>query len=239
MMSLRHKRTVRAYFLGTLPENQAEALEMRYFTDRAFLRKVKQEEDRLIRDYLAGRLDPAGTALFEKRYLNVPLLRRRLDEMRSTPSPRSAWRFAAASGLIVIAGTGLWIGNRISRYHVPNAVDSSPLLVTLIKLSPGVLKGQANQHDFPQPGDGASVVLQLELLRSEQPVSCAATLNRVAGGGQWDRVWSGTARMRSPGSISAEIPGTVFTEGDYVAQINCPDGAHDSYVMRIVRGLGR
>src|SRR6266566_694368 len=73
---------VRAYLLGKLDDQTASVLEQRYFTDRSFFLRVREIETALIQDYVAGRLASTDKHLFENRYLTVPEMRRRLEEVR-------------------------------------------------------------------------------------------------------------------------------------------------------------
>ena len=73
---------MRSYLLGTSTKRAASSIEERYFTDRGFFLFVQAVETALIEDYLAGRLAPSTKKRFESRYLAVPDLRRRLDEIR-------------------------------------------------------------------------------------------------------------------------------------------------------------
>src|SRR6266404_5807676 len=108
---------VRAYLLGTLPEEESVALEERYFRDRDFFLWVRAVETRLIEDYLNGQLPAVTMQPFESRYLRVPELRRRLEEIRGerTAAARQnqrvliwGWRPIMAAALICVAGATFW-----------------------------------------------------------------------------------------------------------------------------------
>src|SRR5947207_1644652 len=92
--------SMRAYLLGQLPDDQAAALEEEYFVNRAFFLKVQSEEATLIADYLDGTLSPAEKLSFESRYLRIPELQCRVEEIRrrrvlGKPVPWTRWRLAA------------------------------------------------------------------------------------------------------------------------------------------------
>jgi hypothetical protein len=109
---------VRSYLLGQLADHEASALEEKYFTDRSFFLRVRVVEQELIEDYLENRLPRSERQQFEDRYLKVPALQRRLEEVRaqwarSLPAPQPAggwaWRAAFAACLICALGTVAWI----------------------------------------------------------------------------------------------------------------------------------
>jgi hypothetical protein len=109
---------VRAYLLGQLADPEAVALEEKYFMDPSFFHSVQTVEQGLIEDYLDDRLPRSERRQFESRYLKVPALRQRLEEVRAqwTPSPpaprvagRWAWRAAFAAAVICVAGVAAWI----------------------------------------------------------------------------------------------------------------------------------
>src|SRR5882757_5684418 len=79
-----YSEPVKAYLLGILDEGKAAEVEQKYFTDRAFFLFAQQEEQRLIEDYLADRLPPAEVRQFELRYLSVPELRDKVEQLRVT-----------------------------------------------------------------------------------------------------------------------------------------------------------
>src|ERR1035441_7497471 len=93
-------------------------IEERYFTDRAFFLSVQSVETALIEDYLSERLSPSSKKRFESRYLAVPELRRRVDEVRKKQVPvqivggqlRGArLRLVAAALLLCLGGSALWL----------------------------------------------------------------------------------------------------------------------------------
>ena len=77
-----HRATVRRYLLGEATEEEREALEREYFEDESALSRVESEEETLIEEYLAERLDARDRDLFEGRYLASPIHRQRVDAIR-------------------------------------------------------------------------------------------------------------------------------------------------------------
>src|SRR5579884_3187309 len=131
-MEARHvqMKPARAYLLGRLPAHEADALEVAYFKDPAFVDEVLEVEEKLILDYLENRLPRSERIEFESRYLVVPQLQERLAEVRSkwAESSRSsttrwaAWRAALASFavLVMVGSSGLF-------YLYRSRVESVPI----------------------------------------------------------------------------------------------------------------
>lgn len=175
-MISRHKdvKSMRAYLLGTADASAADAFEDRYFTDRGTFIHLNACERDLIIDYLDGRLSPAVARLFESRYLTVPVLRRRLEDVRRerrVPIKRRAassifWQCAAAV-LLVIA---VFAGIRLSRFHTevsleahqPALVSKAPTPVLVIVLEPGINKGPGGGTDLVLPASGGGIRFLLE-----------------------------------------------------------------------------
>lgn len=109
---------VRSYLLGQLADHEATALEEKYFMDRSFFLRVRAVEQGLIEDYLENRLPRSEREQFESRYLKVPALQQRLEEVRaqwarslpaSKPATGWAWRIAFAACLICVVGAVVWV----------------------------------------------------------------------------------------------------------------------------------
>jgi hypothetical protein len=77
-----HRTTVRRYLLGEATGEEREALEREYFEDESALSGVEAEEETLIEEYLAERLNARERDLFQQRYLASPIHRRRVDAIR-------------------------------------------------------------------------------------------------------------------------------------------------------------
>jgi curli biogenesis system outer membrane secretion channel CsgG len=120
--------SMRAYLLGQLPDQEAAALEEQYFVNRDCFLRIQSEENALIADYLADRLSKKERSSFESRYLHVPELERKVEEMRRQhsslrPTLRPAfhvhWSLAAAALALVLA-LGFW-----ARHYLKKQPDSS------------------------------------------------------------------------------------------------------------------
>jgi hypothetical protein len=117
--------TVIQYLLGDLEEDEISLAEQRYFSDKAYFDRVRFVEAALIRAYLAGRLGPHETSLFEQKYLEVPELRKKVliaNQGRELPrrrggrprpwpvfvSLRPAFGYGLAMAVIVCATSTVW-----------------------------------------------------------------------------------------------------------------------------------
>ena len=123
------EKQVQRYLLGELPETEAAALEERWFADEESFERAWESENRLVDDYVRGRLARAERGRFESHYLASPVHRRRVEAARrllaAADAPEAAlsmreriagwWRFspvprfAMAAGLLLLLGTTLWL----------------------------------------------------------------------------------------------------------------------------------
>ena len=114
-------RTLRQYLLGDAGEDVRDAVERSYFDDPGELQRLEAAEEALIEAYLAGELDLAAKAQFEREHLSSPHRRRRVETIRRlTERPvraaladraRPAWpvRYAAlAASLLIAVAVGWW-----------------------------------------------------------------------------------------------------------------------------------
>src|ERR1700690_175760 len=142
---------VRSYLLGTLEEGEAASVEEKYFTDRNFFLFVQGVETALIEDYLSGRLAPSVKSHFEARYLSIPDLRHRGEEVRGRWVPagvqcrqmnRPRAPLVGGVGVVCVGGAVFWLYRDLVGFKVlPPSRVPRPILATLA-LSPGVLKGE-------------------------------------------------------------------------------------------------
>jgi hypothetical protein len=248
------KEPVRAYLLGKLAEEQKVALEERYFTDRAFFLWVQAVEVGLIDDYLKGRLSGATRELFESRYLQVPALRSRLEEVRerrqAAAPAKPAWREWAlrpvlALTLVSLAGAGMWtyfrLGDRIV-HPGPTQRPSEPEAIT-VQLWPGLTKGEANDRmaEFPLPSPARKIRFVLNLPRGSRTGPCLVEISSIENDGRWNRVFTSPPLPVSTSSgggqeVSLVIDSGILQPVDYVMQILTPGGLEtSSYVVRVTQ----
>ncbi|HEY6389873.1 MAG TPA: hypothetical protein VIX89_01275 [Bryobacteraceae bacterium] len=240
---------MRSYLLGTLEESSAAAVEERYFTDREYFLFVQDVETALIEDYLAGRLEPSMKGRFESRYLSVPELRHRLEEVQEERAAtlrairqmhRTRLLQAAAILLVCIGAAAFWIyRNRVPFQPLPTATGSRPLIATL-HLTPGVLKGEgAKMAQIASPLGPGDVRLALELPGQRTQILCSAQVSMALADGGWKRVWSSSQPVLSTPSSNGQdvvltIDSSLLGRGDYMAEIrDVNQKVQETYLFRV------
>lgn len=240
---------VRSYLLGTVDEPGAASIEERYFTDRGFFLFVKTVETALIEDYLAGRLPDSLRSRFEQRYLRVPELRSRLEEIRNRRSVAPAQAFsahqarflmAAAILLFCVGGAVLWFYFDHSRL-IPLSTPKGPRpVLATITLSPGLMKGEVSTAGrlVLKPGSG-DVQILLELPGQAQSAQCLADISIAPPNGGWNRIWS-TPRpvwsTHSPGGqqVAILVDSSLLVRGDYLVEVIGVDSqVRETYTLRV------
>jgi len=239
---------VRSYLLGMVEESSAVSVEERYFTDRRFFLFVQAMETALIQDYLAGRLAAPEKIRFEARYLSVPDLRRRLEEVRAaTPPAPVACRqahpnrllMAAAIILLCVAAVAFWgYNHRLRSDALSGPVRARPSLATL-SLSPGLLKGDASAAKLAPPTRQGDVLLVLEIPGRAIQTLCSSQVSQALPKGSWKRVWSTSKPVwstSSPGGqeLALRVDASVLVRGDYLVEVTGADGnVHETYYFRV------
>jgi hypothetical protein len=244
--------SMRAYLLGQLPDDQATAVEEEYFINRTFFLKMQSVETALIADYLDGRLWQTEKQLFEGRYLRVPALQQKLEDIKrqrleDTPAAEPAfwwgsWRLALVATSIVVLFLGIWVyRSRIAGHPTLIAggqTSTQPILS--IHLRPNLTKGpDSGSMQFEQPANGSTLNLVLELPGQSSPVQCQARISIVKPDGRWDAVWNSPQALTSTAAggiqeLTVPLGGLLLHAGDYVVEIWSSDGGiRESYVYRV------
>ncbi len=247
---------MRSYLLGQLPDDQAAALEEEYFSDRDFFLKIQAAETALIAEYLDGRLPTPAKHYFESRYLQIPLLRRKVEEVRHQRSVISAtrtsvwtsWRVAfAAVPLIIILGLGIWAyrSHRAAELVASNQPHPTQSVIA-IRISPGSVKGlDSKPTQFDPPISGSSIKLVLELPGQSSPAQYQVRISNVNSDGRWIPVWNSPEPLVSLGggdgqALTIKIEGALLQPGDYVVEATSSDGRiRETYVYRVSKVQSR
>jgi hypothetical protein len=256
-MQHKQEEPVRAYLLGTLDNHHAIALEEKYFEDPDFFSTIRNIETELIEDYLQDRLSAGDRRLFEKRYLEVPALARRVEEVREEfanarqtahrPSPaawRRSWAVVSLAGvtlsLVLAGGVVFW---RAKQHSMAAAVGlpriARELPVITVRLTPGLLKGPSARSLAVTPhSSGAMVRLLLELPGRSSPGDYHAQLMAIGTDGQRNRIWtSGTLASESaPGGsvLTVDLGAGLIAPGDYVVEVrSLKNEVLDTYFLRM------
>ncbi len=239
-MDHKSHEAMRAYLLGLLPDDQAAALEEEYFVNRAFFLKVQSEETALITDYLDGRLRGTEKQSFETRYLQVPNLRSRVEEVRKQRerpgvAPSSPWkvpRLAWAAAFILIFGLGALVyylrpgeraktsnqGQQVATNSSSQIPSSAGTDITVL-LSPSITKGPGAVNKWlRQPAAEATVRLVLELPGESNRVQRTVEVLLVKADGSFATVWTSSNPIASvsyygPRAGSKPAPAGTLTKG--------------------------
>src|SRR5262249_35843057 len=91
-MNTEHSQTelLTRYLLQDLQDAERDSLEEKYFTDNKLLNELLETENRLISDYLHGRLKSREKELFEQRYLRTPFGQQKFDLAYLAPQSEAA-----------------------------------------------------------------------------------------------------------------------------------------------------
>jgi hypothetical protein len=255
--------TIRRYLLGLGSEDEAEALEARYFEDPDALANVRAVESELLDAYVRGALDPSVRALVEQRYAETPVLAERLafaralaGALRSGGRPRTrAWApplAIAASTLLALATTGLLVDRaRLTRRADTLAAEANAARAHADALS-GELAGRAARPPLPP----VAVALEPLLRDAGTDASVATTAGEVelrlrADAGRYPRfsvaidgpdgvaVWAGPG-VRDGGIVVARVPGALLMPDRYAIALSGvglgpgPEVLH-RYALRVTR----
>jgi hypothetical protein len=242
-METRHiqDEPVRAYLLGTLDDRHAVALEEKYFLDHEFFGRVRKVETKLIEDFLQDRLSAGERRLFEQRYLAVPQLAQRVEELREefakaprpVQAPRSlVWRWSMAGvavSLMLVAGVAYWRIPRQTTAHeavLTHVARNLPLFT--VRLTPGLIKGANAQSVVLATHPAGTVRLLLDLPGRNASTDYQVQLMAVGAEGQRTGIWkSGTIRpaMVAGGSVlTVDVDAGLLRPGDYLAEAELPGG---------------
>jgi hypothetical protein len=241
--------TLRDYLLRTLPEKDAEAIEERYFTDASFFHELRAAEMNLIVDYLDSRLDEREQELFERRYLRVDALRKRVEDVRArrTTVRRPVRRrlspiaLAGAVGCAVILAVAILRNNQAKMAPAPGKVASvEPFAMRIsLALTPGVTKGTGSTNpvltlpESPQP-----VFLMAALPGQVSSATYTARLLNVDLQGSGKKVWTANGIRSTPPTgaqqVILEVPSAAISPGDYILELEMDAGhVQETYVFRV------
>jgi hypothetical protein len=219
------RKNNRAYLLGLLSEQEADAVENSYARFPARFEEIQAEEQVLISAYLDRQLERGELVAFQNRYLEVPALLKLVEQARRARphQPRGrgfAFPVIALVTIAVVAAFAAWT----YRDHWLKA--SVPALL----LSPGVVKGAGATPVVPLPASPGAVEIALEIPGERSISAYTVRLSSVDEAGTWRRVLEPGAAVRSvpipEGQFVTIVVNSVnIPEGDYVAEVLGADGA--------------
>ena len=235
---------VRNYLLGTISADDADRLEEEYFTDLTFFKKMQDLERKLIEDYLDGRLEGEDRERFRSRYLVVPEMRKRFEEIRDRRQAVGLplglrWQYVVAGLTLIACALAPWL---FLRGHgqgttetVRNYPPSPPAAVMDVELTPGIDKsGSAKEREFAIP-KGGRVRLSMEIPGRGSPVDCVVT---VAAAGETNAIWKSprmqTEALGSGQRVRVELDAATLVPNDYLARVEDTGGTVlETYSFRV------
>jgi curli biogenesis system outer membrane secretion channel CsgG/anti-sigma factor RsiW len=150
--------SMRAYLLGQLPEHEAAALEEQYFVNRDCFLRVQSEETALIADYLDSRLPKNERHVFESRYLHVPELQRRVEEIRQQRSilspavPSTSWvRWSLAATVAIVLALGFGARHSLKKQPDSSAQSQPVEEKSVLPVQPRQEPLVAQEHEQARP----------------------------------------------------------------------------------------
>jgi hypothetical protein len=235
---------VKSYLLGTLPDDQASAVEERYFTNPAFFSEIRRMEIGLISQFLDEELTEEEQEQFERRYFRVPKLKKLVDEVRerrgAIVQPRlTPWLVSVAAALVCIAIIGFVVLRKGLAPPVQReAVETPPHGISLF-LEPGVTMGAGSEtKKLFLPSQVQPVSLVAELPGQTVSADYVARVFSIGRNGGRNNVFtSGHIRSvaRSGGQqVTVELSSADLQPGDYIMDLQPVTGeVSETYVFRV------
>jgi hypothetical protein len=235
----------REYLLGTLAEEERDALENEYFAAEAGLDRVAAAEDELIEDYLDGRLSDEERTSFEDEYLASAAHRVRVEAIRrlterakaagASPATRerTGW-FALAAAAVLVVAAGFWVLNQRvappspapTAAGRPASQPSAPApsevgqpaaapVIFAIELTPLAIRGAGDTPRFTIPAGTDLVELALDAPEGSRSGSALSVTVATVSG---DEVYRGPATAAAL-SARARVPANALPPDDYIVTL--------------------
>ncbi len=236
---------VKDYLLGTLPEDQASAIEERYFTDPAFFKEIRRMEIDLICEFLDKELTAQEQEQFSRRYLRIPRLKRLVDEVRERREkniPRSlsiALRVSVAAAAVCIAVLGFEVLRRELAPPVQKASVETRLPGVTLFLEPGVTMGAGSEtKKLVLPHQAQSIALIAELPGQTVSAEYVVRVFSIGRDGSRRNVFSSgyiRSMSRTGGQqVTVALSSTDLPPGDYMMELQRAGGkVSEAYVFRV------
>jgi hypothetical protein len=236
---------VKSYLLGTLPDDQASAVEERYFTNPAFFDEIRSMEIALICEFLDEELTEEEREHFKRRYLQIPRLKKLVDEVRgrreeNIPRRRPIALIASvAATLVCISVIGFVVLRKGLAPPVQKASVEVPLPGVTLFLEPGVTMGAGSEtKKLVLPSQAQPVSLIAELPGQTVSTDYVARIFRIGPDGGRNNVFSsGQIRSvpRTGGQqVTVKLSSTDLPPTDYVMELQPAGGkVSETYVFRV------
>lgn len=234
---------VKSYLLGTLPDDQASAIEEHYFTDAVFFDEIRSMEIDLICEFLDKELTEEEQEQFKRRYLQVPKLKQLVDEVRerrgAVPQPRSLTWVVSVAAVVCISVIGFVVLRKGLAPPVEKPSVETRLQGATLFLEPGVTMGAASETSkLVLPSQLQPVSLVAELPGQKASMDYLAQVFRIGPDGSRNRVFtSGQIRSlpRTGGQqVTVKLSSTDLPPGDYIMELQPAGGkVSETYVFRV------
>jgi hypothetical protein len=234
---------VKSYLLGTLPDDQASAIEERYFTDPVFFDEIRSMEIDLICEFLDKELTEEEQEQFKRRYLQVPKLKQLVDEVRerrgAVPQPRSLTWVVSVAAVVCISVIGLVVLRKGLAPPVEKASVETRLQGATLFLEPGVTMGAASEtRKLVLPFQVQPVSLVAELPGQKASMDYLAQVFRIGPDGSRNRIFrSGQIRSvphTGGQQVTVKLSSTDLPPGDYIMELQSAEGrVSETYVFRV------
>jgi hypothetical protein len=236
---------VKSYLLGTLPDDQASAVEERYFTNPAFFNEIRSMEIALICEFLDEELTAEEREHFKRRYLQIPRLKKLVDEVRgrreeNIPRRRPIALIASvAATLVCISVIGFVVMRKGLAPPVQKASVEAPLQGVTLFLEPGVTMGAGSEtKKLVLPSQAQPVSLIAELPGQTVSTDYVARIFRIGPDGGRNNVFSSGQIRSVPGAggqqVTVKLSSTDLPPSDYVMELQPAGGkVSETYVFRV------
>lgn len=236
---------VKSYLLGTLPDDQAWAFEERYFMDPAVFNEIRRMEIDLICEFLDEELTEAEQEQFKRRCLQVPRLKKLVDDVRerreaNIPQPRSkAWIISVVAALVCISIIVFVARRKETAPHVQKASVETHLEGVSLFLEPGVTMGAGSEtRKLVLPSQVQPVSLVAELPGQTVSADYVAQVFSIGRDGSRNNVFrSGQIRSvpRSGGQqVTVKLSSVDLPPSDYIMELQPAWGkVSETYVFRV------
>jgi hypothetical protein len=236
---------VKSYLLGTLPDDQTSAIEKLCFTDPAFFNEIRRMEIDLICEFLDKDLTKEEQEQFSRQYLQVPRLKRLVDEVREQREkyiPRFqsiALRVSVAAALVCIAVIGFVVLRKGLAPPVQKASVETRLPVVTLFLEPGVTMGASSEtRQLVLQSQAQTIALVADLPGQTVPADYVARVLSIGRDGSRQNVFSsGQIRSvpRTGGQqVTVMLSSTELPPGDYIMELQRVDAkVSEAYVFRV------
>jgi hypothetical protein len=236
---------VKSYLLGTLPDDQASAVEERYFTDPAFFNEIRRMEIDLICKFLDQALTEEEQEQFNRHFLQIPRLKKLVDEVRERREenihpPRSMALIASvAAALVCISVIGFVVLQKRLAKPVQEASVETRLQGVSLFLEPGVTMGTGSEiRRLVTPSQVQPIALIAELPGQSVSTNYVARVFLIGpDGGQSNVFTSGQIRCvpRTGGQqVTVKLSSADLPPGDYVMELQPAGGkVSETYLFRV------